>query len=86
MVVFSSILVALYSVLFVQESPSVYYAYAFFPVMFWEEVWARRSALIKGSRVLFAHVTTEREILKLILSTAGFFGLLQALVRLRCRP
>jgi len=85
-VVFSSILVALYSVLFVQESPSVYYAYAFFPVMFWEEVWARRSALIKGSRVLFAHVTTEREILKLILSTAGFFGLLQALVRLRCRP
>ncbi|KAF2676430.1 PigN-domain-containing protein [Lentithecium fluviatile CBS 122367] len=81
MIVFSSILVALYSVLFMQQSPSVYYAYAFFPVMFWEEVWARRSALIEGSKALFAHVTSKSEVLKLVLSTIGFFGLLEALVQ-----
>jgi phosphatidylinositol glycan class N len=84
MVVFSSVLVALYSVLFIQDSPYVYYAYAFFPVMFWEEVWARRSALVKGCSVLFAHVNSQQEIVKLVLSTLGFFGLLEALVCSRC--
>ena len=39
--VFSSILVALSSYLFVRSSPWTYYAYAIFPIMFWEEVFAR---------------------------------------------
>jgi phosphatidylinositol glycan class N len=80
MVVFSSILVTLYSTLFMQQSPWIYYGYAFFPVMFWEEIWARRPALIKGSRILFGHVSSRADVLKLVLSFVGFFGLLEALV------
>jgi phosphatidylinositol glycan class N len=79
---FSSILVALYGVLLKQQSPLVYYAYAFFPVLFWEEIFARRLSLIKGGRSLFGHVTSQADIVKLILSTLGFFGLLEALVRI----
>lgn len=81
MVVFSSILVGLYSVLLRQRSPWIYYAYAFFPVMFWEEIWARRPALVKGSKVLFANVTSPADKVKLAISTLGFFGLLELLVR-----
>jgi phosphatidylinositol glycan class N len=84
---FSSVLVVLYAVLLKQQSPLVYYAYAFFPVLFWEEIFARRLSLIKGGRSLFGHVTSQADIVKLILSTLGFFGLLEALVRilLYCR-
>ncbi|KAF1960573.1 PigN-domain-containing protein [Byssothecium circinans] len=81
LIVFSSILVALYSALFMQQSPLIYYAYAFFPVMFWEEVWARNSALVKGGKVLFVNVSSPAEKIKLALSTLGFFGLLEALVQ-----
>lgn len=77
---FSSVLVVLYAALFTQQSPWIYYFYAFFPVMFWEEVWARRPSLVKGSKVLFSHVSSQADIVKLGLSTLGFFGLLEALV------
>jgi phosphatidylinositol glycan class N len=77
---FSSVLVALYGVLLKQQSPIVYYAYAFFPVLFWEEIFARRSSLIKGSRSLFGHVSSRADVVKLVLSVLGFFGLLEALV------
>ncbi|PVH98946.1 GPI ethanolamine phosphate transferase 1 [Periconia macrospinosa] len=83
LIAFSSILVALYSALFTQESPLVYYAYAFFPVVFWEEIWARKSALLEGSRVLFANVSSKADIVKLVLSTLGFFGLLEALASIK---
>ncbi|KAM5496863.1 Glycosyl phosphatidyl inositol anchor synthesis [Microsporum canis] len=53
---FSSVLVVLYSVLWVQQSTWRYYAYAFFPVLFWEEVFARRAALGAGQKVLLGHV------------------------------
>jgi phosphatidylinositol glycan class N len=82
LIVFSSVLVALYSALFVQQSPLIYYAYALFPVIFWEEIWARKSALVKGGKVLFAHVSSPTDMVKLIVSTLGFFGLLEALVSL----
>jgi phosphatidylinositol glycan class N len=84
---FSSILVVLYAVLLKQQSPVVYYLYAFFPVLFWEEIFARRLSLIKGGRSLFGHVTSGADVFKLIVSTVGFFGLLEALVclRLYCR-
>jgi phosphatidylinositol glycan class N len=78
---FSSILVVLYAVLLKQQSPVVYYLYAFFPVLFWEEIFARRSSLIKGGRSLFGHVSSGADVFRLILSTLGFFGLLEALVR-----
>lgn len=79
-IVFASILVALYSVLLKQRSPAWYYAYAFFPVLFWEEVYARRWSLIKGGKVLFSQVNTKADKAKLALAIVGFFGLLQALV------
>jgi phosphatidylinositol glycan class N len=84
---FSSVLVVLYAVLLKQQSPVVYYLYAFFPVLFWEEIFARRLSLIKGGRSLFGHVTSGADVFKLIVSTVGFFGLLEALVclRLYCR-
>ncbi|KAF2275653.1 PigN-domain-containing protein [Westerdykella ornata] len=81
MVVFSSFLVGLYSLLFMQQSPLIYYAYAFFPVMFWEEVWASRPALIQGGKVLFGHVTSGSEAVKLAASILGFFAVLEALVQ-----
>ncbi|KAJ4291868.1 Glycosyl phosphatidyl inositol anchor synthesis [Kalmusia sp. IMI 367209] len=80
MIVFSSILVLLYAVLLKQQSPWIYYAYAFFPVMFWEEVWARLPAITQGGKVLFANVTSPTDILRLAFSTLGFFGLLVVLV------
>lgn len=79
-IVFFSVLVALYGVLLKQHSPLVYYAYAVFPVFFWEEIYARRLSLVKGGKILFAHVSSTADVFKLILSTVGFFGLLQALV------
>ncbi|OSS47512.1 hypothetical protein B5807_07243 [Epicoccum nigrum] len=79
--VFSSALVVLYSALLKQRSPLWYYAYAFFPVLFWEEVYARRSSLLKGSKVLLSQVNTAADKAKLVLATLGSLGLLQALVQ-----
>ncbi|KAJ4986774.1 phosphatidylinositolglycan class N [Stagonosporopsis vannaccii] len=79
--VFSSVLVTLYSVLLKQRSPLWYYAYAAFPVLFWEEVYARRSSLVKGSRVLFSQVNGTAGKAKLVLAALGSLGLLQALVQ-----
>lgn len=77
---FSSVLVVLYAILLKQQSPIVYYVYAFFPVLFWEEIFARRSSLIKGGRSLFGYVSSTADVVKLVLSVLGFFGLLEALV------
>ncbi|KAL5119449.1 Glycosyl phosphatidyl inositol anchor synthesis [Pleosporales sp. CAS-2024a] len=80
-VAFSSVLVVLYAMLLKQQSPIVYYLYAFFPVLFWEEIFARRLSLVKGGRSLFGHVSSRVDVVKLVLSTIGFFGLLEALVQ-----
>ncbi|KAK5072747.1 Glycosyl phosphatidyl inositol anchor synthesis [Lithohypha guttulata] len=55
LVAFSSILVLLYSSFIISESPITYYAYAFFPVFFWEEVWSRRRGLLAGLKMLFGN-------------------------------
>jgi phosphatidylinositol glycan class N len=81
--VFSSFLVALYGVLVKQQSPIVYYAYAFFPVLFWEEVFAQRQSLVKGGKILFRNIKSGADIVNLVFATLGFFGLLQALVCIR---
>ncbi|KAL9090469.1 MAG: hypothetical protein Q9165_005230 [Trypethelium subeluteriae] len=78
---FSSALVALYSLLFIQSSSWNYYAYAIFPVAFWEEVWARRGALIKGKEVLFGKDTSSQKLLGFGLNLLVFLGLLEALVQ-----
>lgn len=80
-IAFSSVLAVVYSALLKQRSPLWYYAYAIFPVIFWEEVYARRSSIIKGGRVLFSQINTFGDKLKLVTAILGSLGLLQALVQ-----
>lgn len=77
---FSSALVALFSLLYVQSSSSTYYIYAIFPVFFWEEVFARRSVLQKGRNVLFSAVSSKSTHFESLLKALAYFGLLEALV------
>ncbi len=79
-VFFISVLVLLYSILWIQKSPITYYAYAFFPVAFWEEVIARRAALMVGKDVLLQDTQNAGGYLSLIVKTLAFVGLLEALV------
>ena len=80
-VTFTSLLVALYSVLWVQKSSWTYYAYAVFPVLFWEEVVVRRAALTAGRKTLLGHITTNRDYVVFIGCAVAFVCLLEALVQ-----
>ncbi|KAL1898772.1 Glycosyl phosphatidyl inositol anchor synthesis [Sporothrix stenoceras] len=51
-VFFSSTLLALYASFFASSSPISYYAYAFFPVFFWEAVYSRRTSLAASRKQL----------------------------------
>lgn len=82
---FSSILVGLYSLLYVQSSPITYYAYASFPVMFWEEVFARRQALVEGYNKLFAKFS-KAEISKLMVNVVAYLVLLEVMVSITVWP
>ncbi|KAJ5317398.1 Phosphatidylinositolglycan class N-domain-containing protein [Penicillium antarcticum] len=58
-ITFTSILVGLCSLLMFQASPITYYAYAFFPLLFWEEVFARWRVLAEGKRILFSQFSMK---------------------------
>ncbi|KAK4552116.1 Glycosyl phosphatidyl inositol anchor synthesis [Recurvomyces mirabilis] len=77
---FGSILVALYSFLLVQSSPLTYYLYAFFPVMFWEEVFVRRRALVEGKKKLFANFS-QQDLMKLALYVGAYLAILEVMVQ-----
>ena len=77
---FASVLVALYSFLFIQSSPLTYYLYAFFPIMFWEEVFVRRRALVEGKNKLFAKVS-QQDLFKLAMNIALYAGILEVMVQ-----
>ena len=79
-VFFSSILVILYASFLVSESPVSYYAYAIFPVAFWEEVYARRNALVEGRKALFGDITSAGGFIMLSLKAAIFLVLIECLV------
>lgn len=82
---FSSALAAMYASFAASRSPLTYYAYAFFPVVFWEEVFARRESLIKGQRALFGHVRSGKNVLSLMLGSLVYLGVVESLVsRLIC--
>lgn len=83
---FSSLLIVLYSFFIIERSPFTYYAYAFFPVFFWEEVFARRKALVSGTRVLFGHVKGPSDWLPFAIEAILFLGVIEALVSLDCWP
>jgi phosphatidylinositol glycan class N len=81
-VFFSSILVALYASFIISKSPVTYYAYAIFPVIFWEEVYARRKAITAGRKALFGHVTTAGGSFMLILKAVVALLFVESLVSL----
>ncbi|KAK1142291.1 Glycosyl phosphatidyl inositol anchor synthesis [Aspergillus melleus] len=78
---FSSILVALYSVFLYQGSSWRYYFYGLFPVYFWEEVFARRKALVAGRQILLGPIRSASGVLGFILQSLAFVGVLEALVQ-----
>jgi phosphatidylinositol glycan class N len=78
-ITFASILVGLYSLLIFQTSPITYYAYAFFPVVFWEEVFARSRALVEGKNKLFSQFS-KSDTAKFALNIAAYLALLEVMV------
>lgn len=78
-----AVAVALFSFMFFRNSPLTYYAYAVFPVYFWEEVLARRRSLSLGSRQLFKDVTSNSDHVGFALRALGFVAVLEALVSLQ---
>ncbi|KAJ5128629.1 hypothetical protein N7476_007249 [Penicillium atrosanguineum] len=78
---FSSILVALFSVFLYQGSSWRYYFYGFFPVYFWEEVFARRKALIAGRQIILGHVHSFSGYISFGIQLLAFLGVLEALVQ-----
>lgn len=79
-VFFSSVLVILYASFIVSKSPVTYYAYAIFPVGFWEEVYARRNSLAEGRKALFGHITSAGGTIALVLKGVICLGLIESLV------
>lgn len=79
-VFFTSILIGLYSILLIQSSSWTYFAYGLFPVIFWEEVFARRKALSTGRDILFGHIQSVGGYFSFGLQALAFVGLLEALV------
>ncbi|KAF2472695.1 putative phosphatidylinositolglycan class N [Lindgomyces ingoldianus] len=79
-ITFASILVGLYSLLIFQTSPITYYAYAFFPVVFWEEVFARSRSLVEGKNKLFSQFS-KSDTAKFALNIAAYLALLEVMVQ-----
>ena len=77
---FGAVLTAIFSTLWIRNAPITYYAYAVFPVAFWEEVIARRAAISAGTRELLKESQSHREKLILGAKAVAFVGLLEALV------
>lgn len=77
---FGALLAALFSFLWIRKAPITFYAYAIFPVVFWEEVVARREAVAKGSGLLIRNVQSKKDFLLLGVGAFAFIGLLEALV------
>lgn len=79
-ILFSSFLAVLYASFIVSKSPPTYYAYAFFPVYFWGEVYARRNSLAEGSKQLFGQVQSGGNIASLVFNTAIYVAIIISLV------
>lgn len=79
---FSSLFVGLFSLLYARESSWTYYAYAVFPVVFWEEVWARRGVVALGKQALLGGQVSREEYIRLGTNMLAVVGVLEALVSL----
>ena len=78
--VFGAVITTFFSFLLIRKAPITFYAYGLFPMLFWEEVIARRDAVVKGSQVLLKEIKSNREAVLLVLKGLAFVGLLEALV------
>ncbi|KAL9598605.1 MAG: hypothetical protein Q9179_003858 [Wetmoreana sp. 5 TL-2023] len=78
--VFAIFLAGLLLSLWLRNAPYTYYLYAVFPVVFWEEVIQRRSALVLGVQLLLQNSPKSEGRMSLIFKTFAFIGLLEALV------
>ncbi|KHJ35658.1 putative phosphatidylinositolglycan class n [Erysiphe necator] len=76
---FSSVLLLLYSSFIISKSPYTYYAYAIFPVAFWEEVYARRTILIEVKNLLFENLKPDSSIILLSLKATVGLALIESL-------
>ncbi|CAK7232526.1 Glycosyl phosphatidyl inositol anchor synthesis [Sporothrix curviconia] len=56
---FSSVLLGMYASFLASSSPITYYAYAFFPVFFWEAVYSRRHSLVAGRKQLASSIRSS---------------------------
>ena len=77
---FGAVSAALFSYLFIRRAPLTYYVYATFPPLFWEEVVARREALLLGSQALFKNIRSKKERAVLGIETLAFVAFLEILV------
>ena len=82
--VFGAFATTLFAILLVKRSPITYYLYAIFPPVFWEEVYARKDAMLTGGRVLFRSVRTQKDWSGFGLQALAFLAILEALVS--CLP
>ncbi|KAK0722153.1 Phosphatidylinositolglycan class N-domain-containing protein [Lasiosphaeria miniovina] len=78
-IAFSSIFAALCASFIISKSPVTYYAYAIFPVVFWEEVYARRASLAEGRKQLFGHVASGGSLASLLFNSAVYVGIIESL-------
>lgn len=74
---FVSLQVGLYALLMVKASPLTYYAYALFPVAFWEQVYARRHHVRQGLTQLLKGCSKS----KVLLESVFFVGVLEIMVQ-----
>ena len=79
---FGAVSAALFSLLLVRKAPITYYAYAVFPPIFWEEVVARREALLLGGRALLRNTFSKKDEMLLGIKALAFVAFLEILVSL----
>src|SRR5271170_1293490 len=70
----------LIAVLYIQHCPLIYYAYAGFPIFFWEEVLANRETLQQGLRVLMQGDGKYVSLLTIASQSIIYVGILESLV------
>lgn len=71
---------ALFAMLLIRKAPALYYAYAFCPLVFWEEVLARRQVLVEGGSMLFKDVQMAKDWMLFSANALAFVGFLEILV------
>lgn len=79
-IAFSAFGAALFALLFARSSSWRYYVYSLFPLVFWEEVLARREALARGRDLLLGEIRSSSSWAGLVINSLAFVGILEALV------